>query len=132
MDATRPAFYRAPFSQGEFTYATNGSLVVRVDRVAGVEEIEGAPTMAPIFKIAFDRARKSRFVPMPAIAPESATEGLAPVVIGPGSFQARLLRLFAGLPGVLIAPGEDDLSPCRIRFDGGLATLMPLRLEDGQ
>jgi hypothetical protein len=122
-DSSRPMF-RRPFSQGAFSYATNGALIVRVDRLAEVAELDSAPHVERFFKLAFNTGRL-KFGPMPAIA----AEGSEPVVIGAGSFQPALLRLVAVLPGVVVAPGEDDLSPCRIRFDGGSALCMPLRTK---
>jgi hypothetical protein len=40
----RPAI-RQPFSQGDFTYATNGHIAVRVPRLAAVPDHPSAPTM---------------------------------------------------------------------------------------
>jgi len=36
-------FVAAPFSIGDWTYATNGHVAIRVERVADVGEVEGAP-----------------------------------------------------------------------------------------
>lgn len=49
--------------------------------------------------------------------------------IGPGRFQARLLRLLQALPGVVIVPGRDESSMAGIRFDGGIGGIMPLRRD---
>jgi hypothetical protein len=54
-----------PFTLGDFTYATNGHILVRLPKIDGVEEIKNAPNPSKIFK---DFPAPNYFVSLPALA----------------------------------------------------------------
>lgn len=56
-------YLTAPWSRGEFTYATNGHIILRVARIAGVEEQPKAPDAAGLFAKV---AAPSNWMPVPA------------------------------------------------------------------
>jgi hypothetical protein len=60
-DPERPYLHR-PWSSGEYTYATNGHVLVRVPRIAEVEENKDAPNAA---KILASVEAQAELVPLP-------------------------------------------------------------------
>jgi len=56
-----------PFSQGDFTYATNGHVAIRVPRLADVPDHPGAPTMERLW---VKPAQVKAHAVMPAALPE--------------------------------------------------------------
>ena len=56
-----------PFSIGEYTYATNGHIMVRVPRIADIPERTDAPSPAKIEEV-FNH-RKGDYQPIPAVGP---------------------------------------------------------------
>ena len=146
---------KAPFSIGEHTYATNSHLIVRVPRVAGIDEVPNAPDVVRLFSAEFtdQTFRPALYVDLPAktLARAScdvcygrgtkhdcpnclcACEGCGLDVsmsIGMGLYDARYIRLLMELPGLLIQAEPDRVKPLSFRFDGhGAGMLMPLRTK---
>lgn len=147
-DPFRPGINH-PFSRGDWTYATDGIVLVRVPRREDVEEFPGAPHAERVIDgIPLLAAMK----PLPAfVFPEPDKEicrkcdgrgsvhdcpdcncecsrcrgsGSAPLVvtgaIGGTSYDARYLKLIAGLPQTRVPvspPPRRD--PMRFTFEGG-------------
>jgi hypothetical protein len=149
----RPHLSR-PFSLGEWTYATNGHIAVRVPRRPDVPESE---TSIPIEKLFADFAgwrTWAKLLPLDAPQPSDVPcscydgrlhdcpscecncpkcdgSGLAPldasVGIGEAAFDAKYIRMIAPLPGLLVPPAPHPTDPMPFCFKGGEGILMPLR-----
>jgi hypothetical protein len=72
-----------PFSIGEFTYATNGHILVRVPRLADIPERTDAPPPAKVEEV-FNHY-KGDYQPIPAVGPIKTKS--CPVCEGTGKFQ---------------------------------------------
>lgn len=150
-------YFHEPFSRGEYTYATNGHIMVRVPRVAKIGEVPRTPNPDRIFApMPADGWRPLRGE-LPPIAPteecsycygsgfldedegdcgldclECDGTGLVePKVsteIGGVIFDMKYIRMIAELPGVEIVI-TDGKSPSFFRFEGGDGALMPMRSE---
>lgn len=57
-------YIHQPWSRGEWTYATNGYIIVRVARLADVDENEKAPNAEKIFA----DSKQTEFIPVPECA----------------------------------------------------------------
>jgi hypothetical protein len=72
-----------PFSSGEYTYATNGYVLVRVPRLADIPEREDAPAIDKVNKL-FDHY-KGEYSPIPDVGPIKTKP--CPECEGTGKFQ---------------------------------------------
>lgn len=146
-DPARPYLHQ-PFSRGEWTYATDGHVLVRVPRRPDIDENAKAPHAERVVE---GYPLLSDLIPLPAIpllGPEyvecrtcqgrctqhdcpdcshdckacdgkGEIEALVSVAIGPAVFGVPLLRLVAALPGVRIPAAPVPGKPMRFLFDGG-------------
>jgi len=144
-----------PWSAGQYTYATNGHIMVRVPRLEDAPERKDAPK--GLGKKTLDEAinvTPKKFFPIPSVSPkyqecpdcggtgmvkpygkkikcdECNGEGKYPlhasIEIGGVNFSDVYLSWIAELPGAEIGPlGPED--PARFRFTGGDGLLMPRR-----
>lgn len=148
--------YRAsitrPFSQGQWTYATDGRLLIRVPRLAEVPEYPNSPK--DIQKTIFDQQQiTGQWADIPTGLPELAEaekcsecgnnpkddcwkcdgdgviEPMAiPVSIGKHSVSHIYLHKLKTLPGVQICESaKDDEHALGVRFDGGEGRQMGMR-----
>jgi hypothetical protein len=153
-DATHSRYYiMQPWSRGDFTWATDGHILVRVSRRANVPEVPKPPNTDQIMAC-HDGAE---FAPLPDVVwpdpppPEKCNwcdgrgvydndpcdschgTGLGPSIVSVGVrgaiFNAKYIRMIMALPSAefSIKPGADKPAP--FRFDGGLGALMPMSIE---
>jgi hypothetical protein len=142
----------SPFSRGDWTYATNGHIAVRVPRRADVDEgstsverLGWAPSnatyvSAPRFELPRSpevdcekcdgRGTKHDCPGCSCKCEHCDGTAVEPekftVGIGEGIFSAKFLRLILGLPGVELGPIHSR-EPMPFRFEGGEGLLMPMR-----
>lgn len=145
---------KAPFTRGEFTYATNRHLIVRVSAVPGILPDEKAPNPQKLgwdavvtddqwLKITQDikmvdcedcqgGEKAPHNCPYCSCECKSCDNGKqfeeSAIKIGSKTAQARYLFLIKQLPNYFIAP---DATPkgeaIHFKFDGGYGLLMPMR-----
>ena len=123
-----------PFSQGAFSYATNGKVMIRIPRRDDVPERGDAPGNVG-YEIFDAMPHDGNWLPVPAI-PEPmahAPKQLLKVQIGSVFVDATFLRLIKDLPDVKVAGGvrEDNnhFAAIAFIFDGGDGRIMPLRVD---
>ena len=150
----RPAL-STPWSLGEYSYASNGHLIVRVPRLSDVEERDTAPKVQKMF----DGPEPPEWItladitlPKQKVAECHRCEGgkepvhdcpdcnckcdhcgdtgevkpVTPVEIGVALFNLKYLLMLNKLPGCRIGLIEAE-TPTPFRFDGGDGLLMPMR-----
>lgn len=135
-----------PWSAGEWTYATNGHIAVRVPRLADVPEVSNAPNAAKLF----DAAVANEWFPVPAClqppddycpqckgtlidryghecgwCENGKVENFDGIEIGDASYAKRYLAMIQGWE---IAP-NGPRSPAPIRNGDVQGLLMPRRTE---
>lgn len=131
-----------PFSIGEWTYATDARIIIRVPRINGVKGYPGFPEKAP--GLFLDRFKNYRgFVKPPNRLPQfkmeacdcidnwgdrepcpschecegtGLTKAITWVKIGKHSYQLKYLILMLGLPGLRINPIHRDGQSMRFLF----------------
>ena len=150
---------RAPWTRGEYTYATNGWVALRVPAQADVPENPAAPNGARIFEQL--PGASAQYVPLAPVALPLATA--CPDCFGTGLVACRCstcdnehvkpctscpveklrlgtgdnsavyngvwIRRLATLPGCEICPCGQG-EPAHFRFEGGDGLIMPLRPDD--
>jgi hypothetical protein len=154
-DDTRP-YLMKPYSRGEFTYATNNHVLVRVPRRDDAPEHDKAPNVESVF-IKF---HKGEFVPAPPFdvpafettecdecaggtepahdCPECECEcetcdGTGSIVekasltIRGSIFDAKYIRLLLALPSLELPTTIDAIDAMPFKFEGGDGLLMPMR-----
>jgi hypothetical protein len=144
-----------PFSRGDYTYATNGHVIVRVPRRDEVPEQPKAPLTVGAVFYKIDASLPFRRIPRYEI-PEAkkspcihcfdgfqhdcpncececeecdgtGTEiELISVALGPAILAAQYVKLLQTLPDIKIAVGSDRNRPMHFTFDGGDGLLMPM------
>lgn len=153
-DHRRPNLH-APFSRGDFTYASDGVVIVRVARLADVAEISTAPAAESLpfadANAAFTKAPTT--IELPAVkelececcsgrgsqhdCPQCTCEceecgghgqvlETVTVGIGPANFSAKHLKRILVLPNLQLGPLSFS-DPVPFRFDGGDGLIMPVR-----
>ena len=157
-DETRP-YLMKPFSLGEFSYATNGHILVRVARLEGVdppaktfnpekplEGIEAASFAAPYFKLPAEpedtecedcdgRGCEHECPECHCICRacagtgSQAAEGDYSTTYEGVNFALRYVRKMLALPGIEIAKPRTADAPLLFRFEGGVGAVMPQRGE---
>ena len=118
-------YLRQPFSFGEWTYATNGYVMVRVPRRDDVPENDKVPKLATFEDYpAFDMRPLPIFdLPVGRGTIEKACSvGLAGV-----PFAKEYIVLLRSLPNVTIPKQPHTANPMPFTFDGGQGLLMPRR-----
>ena len=145
---------QTPFSEGPYTYATDGIVLIRVPRLEDVPENPNAPKNVGTVLDSFPQPESWFEIPeFPAIASEDcedcddcdgdgmcehcgvgkcptcngtgrSIDSMAYVMVGPARLRCIPLSLLKTLPGVLIGP-TGELSPARVKFDGGDGVIMP-------
>lgn len=129
-DEGREALFN-PLSQGEWTFATNGIIAVRVPRLDAVGEAEFAPDCVKMFKKHWRKTQKHVWIdpPEPVATAWDFVDIQGP--LGHVRVDLRYVRLCRMLPGCKIAlTGEESLQltkPVLLKFDGGDGLLMPMR-----
>lgn len=135
-----------PFNKGDYTYATNGHVVVRVPKLKdrALKQARKTPNVDKIFA---DAIVPEKYIPVPnpgivymSICDEHRNapycdcdgtgfrEGFSFFKVGKQYFQKQHLRLLRLLPGVEIGLAEGD-NAAHFQFDGGDGLLMPLNPE---
>jgi len=138
-----------PFSRGEYSYATDGRLLIRVKRLVDVPEVSGAPSVKKIWPNGNYKSFPIPAFPEPKYSPcpwctgeepcfsadeyceecnnTHVQEELNPVTIGCSSFSDHYLSKIKDLPNILIAP-TGKLEAAILTFDGGGGLLMPMKI----
>lgn len=144
-----------PFSRGEYTYATDGAIIVRVPLVAEIGETPRTPNPEKIFAPMPADGWRTLRVALPTVAPTKEcgscyhgfehdcpdctcecdeckgtgfVEPNLSTEIGGVIFDLKYIRMVAELPGVEVVI-TDGISPSFFRFEGGDGALMPMRSE---
>ena len=146
-----------PWSDGEYSYATNGHIIVRVPRVASIKEREW-PRVDNLFPYDNPPAWFSvSDIKLPEVqtADCSTCNGdgiiehddcldcgghdcvdcggtgtivaIQPVLIGNSYFKLALLSILGDLPNCKIGPATEPLKQAPFQFDGGDGLIMPMR-----
>lgn len=140
----RPTIQQS-WSRGDFTYATNGHVAIRVPRLRDVPENDRAPDVEGriLSKLSFDDLRPiaiPRLPPLRFFAIESDTPLSPPlsalesecVRFAGALFNLRYVHLLCWLPGLKMGPPADVFSPSPFGFDGGVGCLMPMKEIKGR
>lgn len=143
-----------PFSVGDYTYATDGCIIIEVPRLKNVGEVNGSPKVD--YVMAMYPSGEKKYSKLPDLPKWERVQcktcdgnGTRASVYGHGydcetcrgrgeerflfdlgkqTFDLKYLHLIAKLPKleiVLNVNGERDVMP--FRFDGGRGLLMPVR-----
>lgn len=125
----RPELNR-PFSDGPFSYATNGHVLLRVPRLAGVPDRLSLTARPPNPDHLFANwSLYNNWKPLPSLAVADDA-----VRVGRSHVQPKYLKLIADFPGVEISecpPDDDDhWPPVAFRFPGGEGLIMPYRVQE--
>ena len=136
----------APFSDGEHTYATDGSIVIRIPRRLDVESSQFAPKADRLFAEHIGDSPRKWFdvpeLPKPVMQPceclndtrcdpcpdcngTEVVEKIKSADIGGVPFQRKYVAKIALLPNCVISPAGPK--PAWFRFDGGDGLLCPMR-----
>lgn len=154
-DPVRPYLHK-PFSRGEWTYATNGHICVRVPRRLDAPEQDN-PNAEKLFDtISASAMRLLRSIAFPELisrececcggrgtvhdCPDCAcdcescggdgeVQEKASVGIGIADYNAKYVKQLTALPGLVIASDAAPAEPLFFRFDGGEGLLMPMRVR---
>ncbi len=155
IDPLRPYIHK-PFSRGEFTYATNGHVCLRVPRIAEYPEQE-KPDPTKLFSRHFNDGPKSQITvsipPHKTILEECeycdgrghehtcpdctcecmhCEEGMRDVApkisvhIGNAIFDAKYIRQLLALPGLRFCADPPEREAAPFVFEGGDGIIMPL------
>lgn len=149
-------YLMTPWSRGNFTYATNGHIAVRIDRVASIEENDICPDVEkilpdyaafqflPVGEVAFPpqemtkcdvcegRGTEHECGDCTHACDECEGKGAIEVPVScdfrKGIFSLHYLRILKTLPGVA-APAEytGKNIPMPFIFDGGVGVIMPMK-----
>lgn len=135
-----------PFSDAQYTYATDSHVVIRVPRRPEIEESKFAPRADKLFAEHTTEATRQWFdipeLPEPIMEKCFCTFELSPdpcedcrgagvvekiksVDINGVPFQRKYLALIKALPGCTISPSGQY--PAWFKFNGGDGLLMPMR-----
>jgi hypothetical protein len=142
---------RKPFSYGDYTYATNGIVAVRVPRIEDVIQ-ENRPSIEKLFsnfsfenmvsfKVKIPMGKKAECLNCGGSRTEhdcpyckcecESCDGKGLIVekvyidVAGTVFEGKYLRLLQSLPNVKIAPVKEKV--CWFVFDGGDGAIMPIR-----
>lgn len=151
-DDCEPLWQHVPWSRGQYTYATNGHILIRLPRQVEVPENPRAVECDNLFPSMDGRT----WFPLPVVVPPPLVEcddcegrgkyggpkghvhqcdecegtgKLMPIVrvaVGNAEFQQAYLALLGQLPNCQIAV-TGSTTAAVIRFDGGEGLIMPLR-----
>lgn len=155
-DMTRE-YLSKPFSVGQFTYATNGHVMLRVPRRPDAAE----QTIDAKWDAPFAALDKTTFSPLALDLPKARAEMECSACEGEGrehecsdcehecpdchgtgkedgerrvtttvrghTYQLRYVRMMLSLPGVEVADATEAVKPLIFRFDGGIGAVMPTR-----
>lgn len=151
-------YLSAPFSNGEFTYATNGHIMVRVPRLPDVSDITIKGNWEkPLNGI--DAATFAPFLhrPLPQMTDEECSKcggtgnehdcpdcscdcdgcggsgkqaARVSTTVASGIFNLRYIAMALALPAVeFMTSARDEEGPLLFRFDGGVGAVMPMRSQ---
>jgi len=147
--------FRQPSSQGEFTYACDGRILIRVARLADVPEVEGYVNMDRVmgqfhaegdWQPAPMKFTEAKIGPCHACGGQGThfcekcgedhdcarcegkgtKEEMQWMEIDGRRIQNKFLRLVAALPGAEFNTTGDENTPVSFRFAGGIGLVMPL------
>ncbi len=145
-----------PWSAGEYSYASNGHIIIRISRLSDVDEKDTAPkgvdkmfpAVAPAewFDVTamdlpeietVDCRECNGDIPVHDCPDCACTceycngtgkiENPKPFKVGVASFQPKYLQLLKTLPGCSLGPTREDYA-AHFKFDGGDGLLMPVRV----
>ena len=141
-------YMRSPFTRGEWTYATNGHIAVRVPKIDGVEILP--EKYIPSLEGLFQSVGGNDFIALPWMPPleecqlcigtgiayecpecdgegefEHGTHSYCCKECGGSHFDLFYLYLINGLPGAKFSPGAGQEGMACFVFDGGEGILMP-------
>ena len=124
--------FGTPFSQGDYSYGTNGKVILRVARLPEVPERASAPA-AVDREIFQTMSHDGNFFPCPPVPETNESQPFQQqkVKLGCVTVDAKYLRLIKDLPGLKVAVGKAEnrhhFPAVTFVFDGGEGRIMPLR-----
>jgi hypothetical protein len=144
------AILHQPTSQGEFSYATDGRVIVQVPRMAEVPEVEGFPQCGGVmrdFKIHGAWRKLPEIPPRGEGVPCEDCEGTGKfpdgtpcdeceggkyyptesMEVGGARLNLVFLRRIAALPNLEYNMNGGELTARSFRFDGGIGLIVPMR-----
>ncbi len=144
-----------PWTRGDWTYATNGHVIVRLPEIAEITDNKEAPNATGLqwgSVVTDDQWMKIDHIKLELVDCEECEGGektphdcpdcscecescdngkvfdKSDVQVGSKKVQAKYLTLLQSLPGILVAPDATPAWECiPFKFDGGEGLLMPLR-----
>ena len=154
-DPRRP-YLHAPSSRGDFTYATNGHILIKIpkrDGIATADKFPDCEKVMPSFAgVSFKPLAHVVLPPRKTVpcdicegrghahdCPDCGCEcdecdgrGSLPIIISVdlrgGIFDAHYISILLSLPGIEIPERHTDPNkPMPFRFDGGVGCLMPMK-----
>src|SRR6516164_3625713 len=132
---------KQPWSQGNYTYVSDGRIALRVSKLAEYPIVTNAgytpPNAAYVFESYPVDSNKpvratSKFVALPALPKKVVLNPDAKecILIEHRKFDGHYIRLAAQLPLVRFSPSTYGVTdPMPLKFEGGEGLLMPLRYE---
>lgn len=123
----RPHLQR-PFSFGRHTFATNGHILIRVERRASEKGTVSRDMIEAVQKlIAPAEARPLRKIKIPLRLISSAA-----VIIGDVQFAPKYVLMLLALPDIQVAAKVIERERMYFTFKGGVGALMPLNYVLGE
>ena len=140
-----------PYSRGDYTYATNGHVLIRVPRINRIPEIPKAPSADKLWPVSKLTDYEIPAFSTPAFRPCPYCEGegkwgngvtcdecegekqlpdVKAIDVGPACYSDHYLTLIKELPELKFYPQKTDeytYPPAYFTFNGGEGLLMPIR-----
>ena len=147
-------YLKTPYSLGDYTYATNANIIVRLPRMDGFSVdfdtadprlVNAADGSEKLFSEDFSAAdlRPLTYGTLPPLGEktcgECGTVHLAPdvseyfvsVSLGAVFFSLKYIRLMQTLPSVCVPANPVPAKPMSFTFEGGEGLLIPLTMKSG-
>ncbi len=134
-DPRRAKQLGVPWSDGSYSYACDGRMLLRVPRRSEIAERDTAPGVAHLVAgTSGEEHFPLPLQPLPAACAECDGTGLVPMVVpvgfGPQYISNLYLARLHALPGARLANHPSDKNgPLHFHFDGGDGVVMPIKKD---
>lgn len=138
QDESRPNLLK-PMSKGGFTFASDGRIAIRVERIESSEQSKHQQTVDALESLFASESFKVEVGWIPVIEPTYTRRCCAEcgsllvasidaVEVGNKLIGSYYINKMMLLPNCQINPTDNDrFSPMPFRFDGGIGLIMPIR-----